>query len=282
MVLGRLVERDRRHERPRLHERDAGRTAADPNYQHERRTGVRCTLPVLPGRPVPVPPPAVQLLRQLRARHARPGAPPGRGRVRAARRSPPTRTCNLKDVSFIKPIGEENEHPGYASEHAGSTHLVDLLQSIEGSACAKDTMVDRHLRRVRRSVGSRLAAGPGQRQRPARRLGPGHADPGARARAAPEGRLRRRQHRARHDLDPGHDRAPLRARIRWARATRPCPTCRACSRPKKPKHLSRPTARRSLRGTTARRDRSRRSDSRPPFGSVARKDRPIVCSPTPR
>jgi len=50
-------------------------------------------------------------------------------------------TCNLKDVSFIKPIGEENEHPGYASTHVGSDHLVDLLSMIEGSACAKDTMV---------------------------------------------------------------------------------------------------------------------------------------------
>jgi phospholipase C len=49
--------------------------------------------------------------------------------------------CNLKSVSFIKPVGEENEHPGYTSEVRGSNHLVSLLQSIEGSACAKDTMV---------------------------------------------------------------------------------------------------------------------------------------------
>jgi acid phosphatase len=44
-------------------------------------------------------------------------------------------------ASFIKPVGEENEHPGYASEPNGSDHLVDLLQEIENSACAKDTMV---------------------------------------------------------------------------------------------------------------------------------------------
>jgi acid phosphatase len=50
-------------------------------------------------------------------------------------------SCDLKSVSFIKPLGEENEHPGYASESQGSSHLVDLLQAIEGSACAKDTMV---------------------------------------------------------------------------------------------------------------------------------------------
>jgi phospholipase C len=49
--------------------------------------------------------------------------------------------CRLKPVSIIKPIGEENEHPGYASEHSGSSHLVDLLTAIQGSRCAKDTMV---------------------------------------------------------------------------------------------------------------------------------------------
>jgi acid phosphatase len=50
-------------------------------------------------------------------------------------------SCQLKPVSFVKPIGEENEHPGYASESQGSDHLVALLQAIENSRCAKDTMV---------------------------------------------------------------------------------------------------------------------------------------------
>jgi len=52
-----------------------------------------------------------------------------------------TSQCNLKPVSFVKPIGAENEHPGYASETAGSDHLVSLLSAIESSACAKNTMV---------------------------------------------------------------------------------------------------------------------------------------------
>ncbi len=52
-----------------------------------------------------------------------------------------SKSCQLKPVSFVKPLGEENEHPGYASESAGSTHLVELLKAIEGSACVKDTMV---------------------------------------------------------------------------------------------------------------------------------------------
>jgi acid phosphatase len=50
-------------------------------------------------------------------------------------------SCQLKPVSFIKPIGEENEHPGYASEPLGSSHLVDLVKSVENSACADSTMV---------------------------------------------------------------------------------------------------------------------------------------------
>ena len=52
-----------------------------------------------------------------------------------------TKTCKLNSVSFVKPIGLENEHPGYTSESRGSSHLVDLLKSIEGSACRKDTLV---------------------------------------------------------------------------------------------------------------------------------------------
>jgi phospholipase C len=50
-------------------------------------------------------------------------------------------SCNLNAVSFVKPIGLENEHPGYTSVTTGSNHLVDLVKGIEGSACAKDTMV---------------------------------------------------------------------------------------------------------------------------------------------
>jgi acid phosphatase len=47
----------------------------------------------------------------------------------------------LKPVSFVKPVGAENEHPGYASEHAGSSHLVDLLKAIEDGPDAADTLV---------------------------------------------------------------------------------------------------------------------------------------------
>jgi phospholipase C len=52
-----------------------------------------------------------------------------------------TSTCGLKPVSIIKPEGDENEHPGYASEAQGGDHLVNLIKSVENGACAKNTMV---------------------------------------------------------------------------------------------------------------------------------------------
>ncbi len=47
----------------------------------------------------------------------------------------------LPQVSFVKPYGAENEHPGYASEPNGSDHLVDLLEAVMSGPQAKDTLV---------------------------------------------------------------------------------------------------------------------------------------------
>ncbi len=47
----------------------------------------------------------------------------------------------LPAVSFVKPVGAENEHPGYTNETSGSTHLVNLLKAIESGPDAKDTLV---------------------------------------------------------------------------------------------------------------------------------------------
>ena len=47
----------------------------------------------------------------------------------------------LPTVSFVKPYGEENEHPGYASEPDGSDHLVELLKTILAGPQASDTLV---------------------------------------------------------------------------------------------------------------------------------------------
>jgi phospholipase C len=47
----------------------------------------------------------------------------------------------LPQVSFVKPYGAENEHPGYASEPKGSMSLVELLKMLMRSPQAKDTLV---------------------------------------------------------------------------------------------------------------------------------------------
>ena len=47
----------------------------------------------------------------------------------------------LPQVSFIKPLGEDNEHPGYASESAGSSHLVNLLNAVFQGKEGKNTLV---------------------------------------------------------------------------------------------------------------------------------------------
>jgi acid phosphatase len=47
----------------------------------------------------------------------------------------------LKPVSFVKPVGEENEHPGYASEDTGSRHLVDLIKAVEEGPDADSTLI---------------------------------------------------------------------------------------------------------------------------------------------
>ncbi len=47
----------------------------------------------------------------------------------------------LKPVSFVKPVGEENEHPGYASEPDGNDHLVALIDAVINGPQGQDTLV---------------------------------------------------------------------------------------------------------------------------------------------
>lgn len=41
----------------------------------------------------------------------------------------------------MKPIGEENEHPGYATVAQGSQHLRELLEAIDSSPHAAQTLL---------------------------------------------------------------------------------------------------------------------------------------------
>jgi acid phosphatase len=50
-------------------------------------------------------------------------------------------TGSLPTVSFVKPYGAENEHPGYASASSGSMHLVHLVRAVMSSPQARSTLV---------------------------------------------------------------------------------------------------------------------------------------------
>jgi phospholipase C len=47
---------------------------------------------------------------------------------------------NLPRVSFVKPYGAENEHPGYASASDGSDYLVKLIKAVTNGPQAVDTL----------------------------------------------------------------------------------------------------------------------------------------------
>lgn len=49
--------------------------------------------------------------------------------------------CNLRSVSFVKPIWSETSHSQGGYDLEGDQHLVDLVTEIESSACGKDTFV---------------------------------------------------------------------------------------------------------------------------------------------
>ncbi len=48
---------------------------------------------------------------------------------------------NLPAVSFFKPLGPDNEHPGYAAQAVGDQYIVDLITTIQNSPNWKDTAI---------------------------------------------------------------------------------------------------------------------------------------------
>jgi phospholipase C len=86
-------------------------------------------------------------------------------------------TCNLKAVSFVKPLGAENEHPGYASEHQGNDHLVDLVLTLVSGACAKDTMIIVTYDEFGGQADHVVPPGPGNSKGPHDQWGPGSRIP---------------------------------------------------------------------------------------------------------
>jgi phospholipase C len=47
----------------------------------------------------------------------------------------------LPSVSFIKPLGEDNEHPGYSALEAGQAHVASLIQALQASPYWANTAV---------------------------------------------------------------------------------------------------------------------------------------------
>jgi phospholipase C len=47
----------------------------------------------------------------------------------------------LPAVSFVKPIGENNEHPGYADVITGENHTLDLIKAIKNGPNWHDTAI---------------------------------------------------------------------------------------------------------------------------------------------
>ncbi|MGH7144096.1 MAG: alkaline phosphatase family protein [Planctomycetota bacterium] len=51
------------------------------------------------------------------------------------------KTGNIPPVCFVKPLGDYNEHPGYARLQAGQEHAAELVQAIMDSPVWKDSIV---------------------------------------------------------------------------------------------------------------------------------------------
>jgi phospholipase C len=51
------------------------------------------------------------------------------------------RAGNLPTVSFVKPLGEVNEHPGYTNVLSGEQHVIDLLNALRSSPKWQHTAV---------------------------------------------------------------------------------------------------------------------------------------------
>ena len=49
--------------------------------------------------------------------------------------------AHLAPVVFIKPLGPNNEHPGYTDVVTGQQHVADLVSAIQNSRYAKDTVI---------------------------------------------------------------------------------------------------------------------------------------------
>ena len=137
---------------------------------------------------------------------------PGSGNAGAAGASqgpegsatPTSSAARLPQVSFYKPIGQLNLHPGYANITDGDAHLGELVERLQRSPLYADMLIivtyDEN--------GGYWDHVPPPRPRP---LGTRDAHPADRHRPHRQARLRR-SHDLRFRLDPQDDRGAVRPR----------------------------------------------------------------------
>ena len=132
LVLGRLVERRRRRRRAGLDERRRARRLLPIPTPFPKRRDVypHCPNKLFQFHHQPLN----YFATSRRAPRARTHL---RDEVEFLQLAARSRRCQLNSVSFIKPIGAENEHPGYTSEPTGSDHLVDLINAIVDGAARR-------------------------------------------------------------------------------------------------------------------------------------------------
>jgi len=68
------------------------------------------------------------------------------------------RTGNPPAVAFVKPIGADNEHPGYADLLRGQQYVATLVKAVQDKFRLEGQCDNHHLRRGRWALGSRPAA----------------------------------------------------------------------------------------------------------------------------
>ena len=198
LVLGRLVERGRRRRRPRVDERHRARrqTPTSTKPCPDPAAFANATWPNCPDKLFQFHHQALNYFKSFA-----PGTP-----ARAAHLRDETEFEALAQGSSeaLRPQAGEHRQADRRGERAPGLHQRDQRQHPPGRPAELDPEQPlrqghdgrRHLRRVRRPVGSRPAAGPGRDAGRPRQHGSEHPHPGARARAGPARRLRRRPRHA--------------------------------------------------------------------------------------
>ena len=172
LVLGRVVERQRGRRRAGLDQRRR------PELLGPERRGQR-GLPELPGQAVPVPPPAAQLLRLVRARDGRAGGPPAR-RAGVRRRSQGLAARLRAQAGQLHQAGRGGERAPRVRERRHG-----LRPSGRPAARRREQPLrEAHLVVVTYDEFGGAwdhvpPPGPGRHARPARRVGPRNPHPGA-------------------------------------------------------------------------------------------------------